>query len=734
MLLCKKTLRSAVLLFMAGTSTFYSPTAFGASVQPDFVLDQVVVSATRIAENTKSVPTAVTVITEKDIKDRRVNSVVEALESLPGIYVSQAAEGGILMRGFNSTDILVMKDGQQLNSAWNGTVDWNQIPIEAIKRIEVVRGASSSLYGGHAVGGVINIITREETASVKELYGEASYSYGTYGTKKYALQVSGDSGERWFFNATLERKQTDGFVGYYKTRYHKKALATDELSVPRLKDGTYLLGGRGAKAWRNDSQTVNVGYRLSDTKTIEYDYQHVDYDYTYHNPFSYVTNKKGESLFKGTLDFGTKKGKDDKIEKDMVKFKESDFLGYVGKRQVEIQSLRYKDKEAQWDAKLGVANYYGNGYSSPGAKATVADGGAGSLSWYPSVVYTAEVTKTWNFDRHTVVGGFSILRESFEKQAFALKDYKDYSSKVGEAVDRHGGKGLNMAVFVQDKYEVNDKVTLYSGLRYDYYKKYDGFSYIKGEDDNPDLNLSHPTGRYGQLSPKITVDYAVSDNSHVYVSYGKSFNPPILYKVYRQSGMLGDNPVLANPDLRPESSTTFEVGYKQDLGKASFEVNAYHIDTKDKVKYMKYSKAKPPYKRYENVDSADKDGIELSWKYQMQKNLSMYLNYAWQKGSTNGEKDYNLPAHIAHAGVRYTKDKLTTQLDFEYVSARQELDFYSGEYGSADAFFLTNLSMTYKLTPEWKLQFAVNNLFDRHFYDVEGTAGRTYTFTTRYSF
>lgn len=72
-----------------------------------FNLDQMVVTATRTMKELQEVPSSVSVVTSQDIEERNINSVPEALQTLPGVYMNQAAQGGIQIRGFSSSDILV---------------------------------------------------------------------------------------------------------------------------------------------------------------------------------------------------------------------------------------------------------------------------------------------------------------------------------------------------------------------------------------------------------------------------------------------------------------------------------------------------------------------------------------------------------------------------------------------------------------------------------------------------
>ena len=93
----------------------------------EYELDEMVVTATRTMKQIQEVPSSVSVVTAKDIEERNITSVPEALQTLPGVYKSQAIQGGIQLRGFGSGDILVLVDGLQMNYPFNSTVDWEMI-------------------------------------------------------------------------------------------------------------------------------------------------------------------------------------------------------------------------------------------------------------------------------------------------------------------------------------------------------------------------------------------------------------------------------------------------------------------------------------------------------------------------------------------------------------------------------------------------------------------------------
>ena len=77
-----------------------------------FNLDQMVVTATRTLKQIQEVPASISVVTAKDIKEKNVTTVRDAIAQMPGVYMDMAGNSGITLRGFSSTDILVLVDGQ----------------------------------------------------------------------------------------------------------------------------------------------------------------------------------------------------------------------------------------------------------------------------------------------------------------------------------------------------------------------------------------------------------------------------------------------------------------------------------------------------------------------------------------------------------------------------------------------------------------------------------------------
>lgn len=147
--------------------------------------DSIVVTATRVPTRFKDLVNDVSVITREELDRAGQNSLATVLQRLPGVEVTQAGGPGgttqIFIRGTNAGHALVIIDGMRVGSASTGLTPLEHIPLEQIDRIEVLRGAASSLYGSDAIGGVIQVFTRSGRGDPGV---NASAGVGSYGTFK----------------------------------------------------------------------------------------------------------------------------------------------------------------------------------------------------------------------------------------------------------------------------------------------------------------------------------------------------------------------------------------------------------------------------------------------------------------------------------------------------------------------------------------------------------------------
>ncbi|MCK2041993.1 TonB-dependent receptor [Chromohalobacter sp. TMW 2.2308] len=186
--------------------------AGSAQAQGDQRLSDLQITANRLPQSQSDVLASTTVIDRDDIERSQAGSIIDLLQGRAGIEIAQNGPPGTLsslfMRGTQSDHSLVLVDGVRINSATSGGASLEMLPLEAIERVEIVRGPRAAAYGADAIGGVIQVFTRHGTASGTQ--GGLKASTGSDSTQRQSAWVAtGDDDTR--LNASLFHRDGDGF-------------------------------------------------------------------------------------------------------------------------------------------------------------------------------------------------------------------------------------------------------------------------------------------------------------------------------------------------------------------------------------------------------------------------------------------------------------------------------------------------------------------------------------------
>lgn len=157
-----KHLLSAFILLCSMQSTYAQSILTKDGKELNVQLDEVVITGTGTEHYLKDAPVQTEVITSKALEQYQARSMEDLLGGLcPSLTFNEGDMGGHLqMNGLNNDYILILINGKRMNGDVGGQSDLNRINIAEIERVEIVKGASSSLYGSDAIAGVINIITK----------------------------------------------------------------------------------------------------------------------------------------------------------------------------------------------------------------------------------------------------------------------------------------------------------------------------------------------------------------------------------------------------------------------------------------------------------------------------------------------------------------------------------------------------------------------------------------------
>lgn len=184
--------------------------------QDTTTLDEVVVTANKMAQKQSTTGKVVTVITKSDLEKMGNKNLATLLQEQVGITVNGSSNNAgsvqtIFTRGASGGRTLVLLDGIPVNdpSFINNDLDLNLFATSSIERIEICRGAQSTLYGSDAIAGVINIITTSKDIS-RPLQINASSILGSFGTQKNNLQLAGKK-NKWSYSGRIAHTNSNGF-------------------------------------------------------------------------------------------------------------------------------------------------------------------------------------------------------------------------------------------------------------------------------------------------------------------------------------------------------------------------------------------------------------------------------------------------------------------------------------------------------------------------------------------
>ncbi|TNE63882.1 MAG: TonB-dependent receptor [Alphaproteobacteria bacterium] len=243
-------LKSGLKLSLLGSTLLVAPAAVAADSAD--IPDEIVVTASRDSENKTDVGASISVVTKEELLKNQDNFVLDAIQHLPGVAISQnGAFGGqatVRIRGASADQTVVLIDGIQVNdiSSPGGSFNFGTLSTYGLERVEVLKGPQAVYYGSDAIGGVVNVISETGGGALTgTVYGE----YGAYETFRGGATVKG-GGDRFGFNLSVNGVQTDGIS------------AADSRDGNTEDDGYDAYGFRGRiDARMNDMASVEfIGY------------------------------------------------------------------------------------------------------------------------------------------------------------------------------------------------------------------------------------------------------------------------------------------------------------------------------------------------------------------------------------------------------------------------------------------------------------------------------------------
>lgn len=677
-------------------------------------LEEIVITATKTPRHPEDIPASITVITKEDLEKQNIQTVDEALRQVPGTFARrgkgwQDTLANVNLRGFPAlaqTRTLVLLDGQDMSSGYTNKVAWSSLTVEDIERIEVVRGPFSALYGGNAMGGVINIITK----TPKKLQMNANVGYGKYDTWTYYLGAGNRFWNQLSLKVSYKYRYTSGYPSDLVTssKYYPGGRHTLK---PWGKDA-WIIGDRGDNSFNESignaklSWEPALGHKIDFSALLDWN------EYGYGQFHSYLT--------------------------DPAAVPEYRFLGGDGRTHTAIYNLNSEHKVTDSTTlrfHAGLTSKPHSWYTLPKRGAT-RSGGPGTVASTPS--------KTWAFEvqvdqaigtKQMLTGGLCYKTGWAASKDYSLNNWRDPDSKTG-LLRQCGGRDRNFAVFLQDEITWHPKFTTVIGARLDWWQTYGG-----AYQESATAPITHlPCRDKWSVSPKIAFLYRPWEWMSWRASVGRAFRPPNVYELYR-TWRWYTYEYKGNPNLKPEKTWSWEIGTILKPFKGNVFTVTYFDNFVDDMIYRVTDPADPTGKTsiYQNAAKARIKGVELEVNQKLFSWLEAFGNMTLVDARIRenpfdpesvGKKITYVPRQQFNFGITVNYWKVMANLSGRYVSKMHKRsdnsDSVNNVPGSFDPYFTLDSKLT--VTPvKWlDVSFSVDNMLNRKYFYSYLTPGRTF--------
>lgn len=620
--------------------------------------NEVVVTATRMAEQARDVPASVTIIGGARLAGAAAVNADELLRTAGGISVMRnygvgsGIPGQVNVRGIPGLHgLLMLSDGYRLNEAATGFLSPNEIPLMALDRIEVVRGPFSALYGADAFSGVVNMILKEPGAG-KGMVG--SVGVGNDGLLDLALASSGFLGNCAYF-AAVQRVQMDN------------VLAQDEIteSVFNPAAGGYVDIVKSAENFDYFDNRV-----IAKTATDLGDAGHVEFQVRFFESELGMGQEDMRPLYPELVDSQS-------ATRSLFAGVE---YGRALSENVDLKTrLGYRDQQREvWGLDLagyaGAVPLFAKSYSK-----TDADDVELELSL--QIERTRDHIISVGADARRISADFGGLKDADTGIQFAS------SQTDSEAVENYG-------LFVQDSLTLG-AVRLVSGIRLDSHSDF-------GE----------------AVSPKIGFVWDASDTVVVRLAGGRAFRAPSLLELHQPSVGYGSITFVSNPDLEPEYVNSVDLGVTLSPAKnVKIDATLFRNDMEDLIT----PQIDGQIYTYRNTSKAWSQGVELEMSVKPSSGLELYAAGTLQesKDKTADSKLQHIPEEMASAGARYSLDLgccvAEASIDGVFVGDRSYVDDATGMWLELQSYFRMDASVSLTHADRYRIGISAMNLMDEEY-------------------
>lgn len=741
------------MLLAAAPSWAQEPTSTSKEQEPSgdplLLKVDVVVTGTRTDIAPDKAPVSTSVVSQQELQIRNSQTLDQSLDLLGGLYVLRTkgpadTNTRINMRGFNGANrTLVLLDGQPVNDAYTGEVSWASLPNAEVDRVEVVRGPFSSLYGGNAIGGVINILTRPVTR--RDIEGSAQF--GTYNTQNYSGRFANRLSSHFGFSLGAQRLDSDGYgsrgvttaatTGTTGTRV-TGVVPTSTTTGTR----TYQIGW-GGENWYRQYSVRAKGEATFGATQASFQYVRQSSNYGYEGFTNFLRDANGAVVERGPVLF------DDNGTTRALTFTPGTFISGPGQGRSNLYSgvfQRVLTAKSLVRITAGIYDQPDNSFRTPTAATATLSSGPGSISLrgsrngYGNAQYTLAAST-----RHTIIAGLELRREQSDNQEFSQSDWTNVDDR-GAQTYASAGRASTLAFYAQEQFQMADRLTLIAGGRFDRWRAYDGFSntYTAA---SPLKN--YPERTNNAATGKLSLAFQPRSDWTVRGSVGTAFRAPTVYDLYR-TFRLGTTLFVAEPTLQPESLVSGEVGLTKRFGeRVSAEATWFRNQITDMIYRKTDLVADPTGATRVNVNAGEgkTSGLELSGRARLNSWMELRGSYSYTDAiiaknpavpASEGKRVPYVPSHMTSLSALLAKGRWSGSLSGRYAgtvfNTDTNTDTTKDVIGSYNAFGLIDGSVSFRAHRHLSVFASADNLLNREYFLFYLSPGRTVNAGARVEF
>jgi outer membrane receptor for ferrienterochelin and colicins len=546
--------------------------------------EQVVITAGKHEQLISELPVSASVMSSKEIMDKNVSSLDYAIRYAPGVtmnfdQVSIRGSSGY-SRGAG-TRVLVAMDGVPLFTGDTGEIIWEILPTTEIDRIEIIKGASSSIYGSTAIGGVINIITKD--------IGTQPFTY----FKFYFGSYDKPSHKEWDWS------------GKYRTLNGLTITHSD-----KIKDFKYTISA---------TRTENLSYRQDDFFKRYSGFLKTSYNIDEQNSIIFFAN--GLTQNRGNFLYW-------RDSRHTLQPPEAD----LGQR---VISNRY------------MLGFIYNTIFNPDFFINV------RTSYYNT--HWQDETTSMDNSRAQLLRGEIQSTYKIQNNIFLISGLEATTGKVNSNIFS-SPKSNGFGLYTQIEYKFSFPLTATIGARYDYNK----------------LDSLNSTSNF---SPKVGLNYKLSETTIIRASAGKGYRAPTLAETFTRTTASGIT-IEPNPLLKPEYNYSFEFGFNKTFNNsiildAAFFQNEYYSYIETSVD------PKNGLIQFSNLTRARIQGIEINLEINIIPSILKFNSnyvYLWARDIEKNKPLKYRPRNLLYSSLDLTLGQFEFGTNFRFWSRIEELD------------------------------------------------------------